>query len=231
MKPSDTIGEIAKRKGGQVVDYVNAILEWLDAHAGGATVSERERVPSAVEPTVEEWEALEKLVRLTPFSNPSHGALLKLSVACSTVEEMEEKLAELNGLLVCAQEGCSRREDECEKLAGRLDEMEEKLAAAQTERDEAQRELEHERHDRLGLREWKLSHDLAKADLERAESAQREAEQRAEKAEARVAAAVEALEETRWNPDGEIAEWAKTPDGQNHARVMRALEVLREAKP
>lgn len=50
--------------------------------------------------------------------------------------------------------------------------------------------------------------------------------------EGSVKEAITALEETRWMADGmmgqgSMAEWAKTPEGLNHERVMRALEALR----
>ena len=47
------------------------------------------------------------------------------------------------------------------------------------------------------------------------------------KSEARVKAAIETLEETRWMPSGEQTAWVATREGQNHSHVMRALEVLR----
>jgi hypothetical protein len=43
----------------------------------------------------------------------------------------------------------------------------------------------------------------------------------------RVAVALEALEATRWNPDGNLAAWASTPDGLNCERVNVAIVALR----
>jgi hypothetical protein len=50
--------------------------------------------------------------------------------------------------------------------------------------------------------------------------------------QARVDAALAALGETRWNPNGAIGDWASTPDGRNWTHVTAAMSLLRgDAEP